>query len=132
MNKEKVYLDSGVIIQAFRNKSHKAFKIIDDNNYEFYISDAVYLEVIPKAKFNKQEEEIKFYEKIFKNFQRIEWDLNALTDAKNLAETYGLNAMDAIHISHAITKKIDKIFTTEKDTKPMFKVEKIKIESIIN
>lgn len=130
MSKEKVYLDSGVLIEAFRDRSTKAFEIIDSDIYEFYVSDAVYLEVMPKAKYHKSIEEITFYDMIFQNSHFIKWDLKAIEKARNLAESYGLDAMDAIHISHAINRNLDRIITTEKATKPMFKVREIQVESI--
>ncbi|WP_202895624.1 hypothetical protein [Iningainema tapete] len=48
-----------------------------------------------------------------------------------LACAYGLASMDALHVAAAIRLKADKLITTEKPTKPMYRVTQIQIFSIM-
>jgi len=103
---KKAYIDSGVLITAFQgiqSASIKAYQILNDENREFASSRFVQLEVLPKATFNKQQEEIEFYETFF------------------LAVNYWATALQI---------QADELITTEKPTKPMHRVREIQIVSI--
>jgi predicted nucleic acid-binding protein len=50
--------------------------------------------------------------------------------AQAIAATYGIAAMDALHIAAALAIGAGEFITTEKDTKPMFRVTEIKMISI--
>jgi predicted nucleic acid-binding protein len=47
-----------------------------------------------------------------------------------IAGTYGLAAMDALHVAAALEIQADELITTEKPTKPMHRVREIQIVSI--
>jgi predicted nucleic acid-binding protein len=47
-----------------------------------------------------------------------------------IAGTYGLAAMDALHVAAALQIQADELITTEKQTKPMHRVREIQIVSI--
>ncbi|MBE8995049.1 hypothetical protein [Microcystis aeruginosa] len=47
-----------------------------------------------------------------------------------IADTYGLAAMDALHVAAALQIQADELITTEKPTKPMHRVREIQIVSI--
>jgi predicted nucleic acid-binding protein len=47
-----------------------------------------------------------------------------------IAGTYGLAAMDALHVAAALQIQADELITTEKPTKPMHRVREIQIVSI--
>jgi predicted nucleic acid-binding protein len=47
-----------------------------------------------------------------------------------IAGTYGLAAMDALHVAAALQIQADEPITTEKPTKPMHRVREIQIVSI--
>lgn len=134
MSRKKTYIDSGVLITAFQGiqaVSIKAHGILNDENREFASSRFVQLEVLPKATFNKQQDEAEFYETFFSAV--IHWanDLEQITqDAYYIACTYGLAAMDALHVAAALQIKADELITTEKSTKPMHRVTEIQIISI--
>jgi len=120
---KKAYIDSGVLITAFQgiqSASIKAYQILNDENRQFASSRFVQLEVLPKATFNKQQEEIEFYETFFLAVNY--WD--------EIAGTYGLAAMDALHVAAALQIQADELITTEKPTKPMPRVREIQIVSI--
>ncbi|MBN3962511.1 hypothetical protein [Nostoc sp. NMS8] len=53
-----------------------------------------------------------------------------MQNASEIACTYGLAAMDALHVAAALQIKADQMITTEKPTKPMHRVTKIQIISI--
>ncbi|MBN3962512.1 hypothetical protein [Nostoc sp. NMS8] len=68
MSRKKTYIDSGVLISAFcgiQPVSIRANQILNDENREFASSSFVQLEVLPKATFNKQQDEAEFYETFF-------------------------------------------------------------------
>lgn len=132
--RKKTYIDSGVLIAAFQgiqSVSIKANQILNDENREFASSQFVKLEVLPKANFNKQEDEAEFYETFFSAVIYWATDLEKITqDAYQLGCTYGLAAMDSLHVAAAIQIKADELITTEKPTKPMHRVREISIISI--
>ena len=134
MSPKKTYIDSGVLISAFQGTqavSIRANRILNDENREFASSLFVQLEVLPKATFNKQQDEAEFYETFFSAVIHWTTDLEQIIqDAYQIACTYGLAAMDAVHVAAALQIKADELITTEKLTKPMHRVKKIQIISI--
>jgi hypothetical protein len=61
---ELTYLDSGVLINAFRGinpVSLRAVQVLDQEPRQFATSAFVQLETLPKAIYNQQEEEVEFY-----------------------------------------------------------------------
>ncbi|MEH1933125.1 MAG: PIN domain-containing protein [Nostoc sp.] len=134
MSRKKTYIDSGVLISAFcgiQSVSIRANQILNDENLEFASSRFVQLEVLPKATFNKQQDEAEFYETFFSAVIHWPTDLEQiLQNADQIACTYGLAAMDALHVAAALQIKADQLITTEKPTKPMHRVTEIQIISI--
>ncbi|MBX9256725.1 PIN domain-containing protein [Desmonostoc muscorum CCALA 125] len=134
MSLKKTYIDSGVLISAFRgiqSASIRANQILNDENREFASSRFVQLEVLPKATFNKQQDEAEFYETFFSAVIHWATDLEQIMqNADQIACTYGLAAMDALHVAAAVQIKADQLITTEKPTKPMHRVTEIQIISI--
>ncbi|MHB1678810.1 MAG: type II toxin-antitoxin system VapC family toxin [Sulfuriferula sp.] len=129
----RTYIDSNILIAAFLGKgdvSIRAFQIIDDDDRQLVVSDAVRLETLPKAYYEGNQPEIDFYEMVINSAEKLPWDVDVLFHAQGLAERYGIAAMDAIHVSFAISAKVDEFVTGEKSTKPMFRVRDIPIQSI--
>ena len=135
MSRNKTYLDSGVLISAFQgidSVSIKANQILNDKNREFASSCFVQLEVLPKAIFNQQQDEIEFYETFFNAVKYWATDLEQIIkNAQKISGNYGLAAMDAMHIAAALQIQADRFITTEKPSKPMHRVKEIPIISII-
>lgn len=129
------YLDSGVLIAASRGKelvSAQANLILDDDKRYFCSSKFVVLEILTKAKYHKQVEEINFYNAFFNMCNVWANDLFTIVElAEDLASKYGLNALDALQIASAISVNADEFITTEKPTKPLYRVKGIKITSIV-
>lgn len=134
MGKILTYLDSGVLIVASRGIdliSLKAISILDDPQRLFSSSLFVRLEILTKAKYHKQEDEINFYETFFAICQVWAKEFNIIIKlAENLATKYGLNALDALQVASAISVNSDEFITTEKITKPLHRVTEIKVISI--
>ena len=134
MTPRKTYIDSGVLISAFQGiqtVSIKANQILNDENREFASSRFVQLEVLPKATFHQQKDELEFYETFFSAVLHWATDIEQITqDAYQLACTYGIAAMDALHVAAALQIKADELITTEKPTKPMHRVKEIQIISL--
>lgn len=53
-----------------------------------------------------------------------------LSNAQHVAEQYGIAAMDAIHVAHALEAGVDEFVTSEKPTKPLFRAKGITLRSI--
>lgn len=130
------FIDSGVLVAATRGVgelSEKALSILEDSERDFASSRFVKLEVIPKAIYNRQIAETEFYEMFFSAVTYWANDLEQVTqDAYNIACQYGLAAMDALHVAAALSVGAEEFVTTEKPTKPMFRVSGIQIVSIFD
>jgi predicted nucleic acid-binding protein len=130
----RTYLDTGVLIRAFQvgaKNEEQASDIINDSNREFVISDILKLELIPKATFHKQKDEVAFYEAFFENaILSVEISSTLITKAIDLASKYDLAPCDALHLSAAIEAQVDEFITTEKPTKPFFQVSKLDFQII--
>jgi predicted nucleic acid-binding protein len=130
----KTYLDSGVLITLFRAADKLAIKaeaILDDEKREFISSLFVKLEVLSKAIYHKKQDEVEFYEAFFGSCKIWATDLESIVQlAQNLASKYGLSALDALQIASAISVNADEFITTEKITKPLHRVQEIKVISI--
>ncbi|MHB1201804.1 MAG: type II toxin-antitoxin system VapC family toxin [Acidithiobacillus sp.] len=129
----RTYIDSNILIAAFLGQGDlgsSALQIIDDDDRQLVASDAVRLETLPKPRYEGNQTEIDFYETIFNYAEVLPWTTNVLSLAQQLAEKYGIAAMDAIHVSFAVSAKVDELVTKEKSTKPMFRVQEIPIRSI--
>ena len=128
------FVDASVLIAAARGKDEiasKAFEILDDPNRQFFSSDFLKLEVLPKAVYFHNETEKEFYNTFFDSIARWENISDELVEnAFNEACKVGLSAIDALHISMAKAAKADEFITAEKDTKPFFRVSDIAITTI--
>jgi predicted nucleic acid-binding protein len=102
----KTYLDTGVLIAAFRAESQmgqRAIQILDDQNRIFASSIFARLEVLPKAIYHQQTYEVRFYEAFFDSVQYWANDLEKLVqDGYQIASQYGLSAVDALHVAAAL------------------------------
>jgi predicted nucleic acid-binding protein len=130
------YIDSGVLISAFRGSSEisvRAAIILDDQTRRFASSPFVILETLPKATYHRQNDEQEFYNAFFDAVGDWANDVSTVVDkAKRVSSTYGIAAMDALHISAALHIGAEEFVTTEKPSKPMFRVKEIQMRSIFN
>jgi hypothetical protein len=129
----RIYLDASVLIAAWQVKDNvgaQALSILDDPDRALVVSDAVWLEVMPKPLYHKQHNEQAFYQAIFDQAEVIPWQTPTLNHARELAQRYGIAAMDAIHLALAIAAQADEFVSAEKPGKPMFRVREISIRSV--
>jgi predicted nucleic acid-binding protein len=105
--------------------------ILDDPDREFVTSDFVELEVLPKAIYNRKDDEADFYRTFIAAAQDIVRSSQALvTQAKAEAEQAGLSAVDALHVAAARFSRCDELVTTERPTSPLFRVTGLAIATI--
>ncbi|MDP1639118.1 MAG: type II toxin-antitoxin system VapC family toxin [Candidatus Nitrotoga sp.] len=126
MIKKRTYLDTGVLRAAY-NGEHKlfeaAFAVIDDPDREFVITDFLKLELLPKPTYFMKTEEVDFYNEFFANAVETQETTPVKTSAAlDLACKYGLSAIDAVHLQTAVDADIVEFITTEKTTKPFFRI----------
>lgn len=55
-----------------------------------------------------------------------------IQSAFNLAVIYGLSGFDALHVAAAIEAGADELITTEKKSKPMFRVREISVIHLLD
>ncbi|CCQ55230.1 type II toxin-antitoxin system VapC family toxin [Crocosphaera watsonii] len=126
--------DSGVLISAYQGTNEvslKAILILNDVNRQFMTSSFVQLEVLSKAIYHQQTTEIEFYETFFATCYIWSDDYSSIVFlAKELARRYGLNALDSLHLACAILGDGDEFVTTEKNSKPIHRVQEITTISI--
>ena len=128
------YVDACLLITAFRYddaRGEAANIVLNDERRVFITSDALWLELMPKAVYNKYTDEAAFYADFFGRAERrLSWSIAVLQSAQQLALKYGLAAMDAIHIAHAIDAGADEFISAEGITKPIYRVREVPMTSI--
>jgi len=132
--RKRTFLDAGVLIAAARGQdtaSIAALKILDDQSREFVSSPFVKLEVIPKAVYNGKTNEAEFYEAFFDSVCFWEDDLAGIVSAgETIALSFGLSAMDSLHVAAAVLSRSEELVTTERQSKPIHRVRGIRVTSI--
>ncbi len=133
MSRRRTYIDANLLIAAWRGEGEaglEAIKVLDDPERELAVSDAVWLELMPKALYQRQDREREFYEAVFEQAIHQPWDTGVLYNAHDFARRYGIAAMDAIHVANAQALGVDEFISAEKPTKPMFRVREIAMRSL--
>ncbi len=130
----RTFIDAGVLIYAARSQgelAERAFQIIEDKNREFASSIFLKLEVLPKAIYNQQTSEVKFYETFFDEVSYWATDLDSIIQAAyKESSQFGLGAMDALHVAAAVSVGAIEFITNEKPEKSIHRTPSIKIISI--
>jgi hypothetical protein len=134
MTKTKTFVDANILMAAFQGKddlSQKALQILDDPERQFIASDYLKLEVIPKPKFYRRDEEVQFMEAFFESASLHVRSTPLITaQAIDLACRYDLHPLDALHAGTAIESKADEFITLEKRTKPICQIREIVVKSL--
>lgn len=124
------YVDAGVLIVAARGgeaRSERALALLDDPGRTFAASAFLRLEVTPQAAFHKRADEVAFYERFFDGVSVWASDQD-LPDAALLeASTYGLHAMDALHIVAASQAGAQELVTLEKPGRSIYRARAVKV-----
>lgn len=130
----KTYVDSGVLIEAYRTTTPLAAlaaAILTDRNRVFVTSDFVRLEVLPKPTYMRRTAEVAFYNAFFALARKPVPISKALVhQAAHYAETFGLSAVDALHVAAAERARADELVTTERRSSPLLRVPAPRVVSI--
>jgi len=130
----RTFVDTGVLIAAFRGDEElraAAEQVLDDPDREFVTSDFVGLELLPKAKYNRNDDEVAFYETFLAaSVETVRASERLVADAHAQASAAGLAAMDALHVAAAQQASAAELVTAEKPGKPMFRVADPTVHSI--
>ena len=81
----------------------------------------------PKALFNKQDREYRFYQRYFR--QAIFYDdlKSILNHASKESAKSGINAMDSLHIAAAHLRNADEFITTEKPSRSIYRTSLVNV-----
>ncbi len=105
--------------------------LLSDPEREFVSSVFLKLEVLPKAIYHERYAEAKFYQVFFDAVnQWLTPSAKFIDSALELAQTFGLSALDALHLTAAKFLDADEFVTGEKPSSPLFRVPNIKIVSL--
>ena len=128
------FVDAGVLIAAARGRpdiSARAMAVLDDPERTFASSEFVRLEVLPKALFNRKQDEAEFYLEFFRAVSHWPADTgSAVRHAYEIGVKFGLSALDSLHVAAAITAGAEEFVTTEKAAKPLHRVTDIRVYTI--
>ena len=127
------FVDSGLLIAVAKGTeavSEAALAVLDDPERTFVSTVYVKLEVMPKAAWNRRTAQIEVYEEFFRSVAIWVPSSPELSDrALRLAREHGLGAVDALHVAAA--EAVDaELVTTEKPTRPMFRVTSTMVTSL--
>lgn len=126
----RTFLDSGVLIAAYKGLAsieEPAGVILGDPDRVFLASPFVRLEVSPKALFNKQGVEYRFYQRYFRQATFCDDLKSILSQASKESARSGIGAMDSLHVAAAYLLDADEFITTEKPGKSIYRTSLVKI-----
>lgn len=130
------YIDSGILVAAAKGLdelSEHAIATLASPDRELASSPFIKLEVLPKATNCRQTNEVEFYQTFFDAVKYWAEDLEkVIGDGYNISCQYGLAAMDALHIAAALSVEAEEFITTEKPSKPLYRVTEIKVVSLFD
>jgi predicted nucleic acid-binding protein len=123
---QRRYVDSSLIIDAVGSKQtermRQAFAVINERGKTFLTSDYVWLETMPKMQYQRMIGQIRLAEAFFSHAEFVPSTNSVIAEAKRLAMTYGLAAMDSLHAASAIAGGADELITCERPDKPFFRI----------
>lgn len=126
MSLVRTYIDADVVINALRvtdiTRCQIAYRILGDRNRVLLVSDYLRLETLPKPIYHHQQAQVEFISKIINHSELIRSSGVIIDKALDLASTYGLNGMDALHVASAIIGQADEMVSFEKPTKPFYRI----------
>jgi predicted nucleic acid-binding protein len=129
----RTFLDVGILIAIVRGQEDvaaRALTILEDPDRTFVTSDFLRMEVLPKALYYQRAAEVTLYERFFSKARLIPVSAPLVTLAYIEACTFGLSALDALHVTVAKTSGAEEFITTEKPTQSLFRVTGIITKTI--
>lgn len=130
----RTFLDAGVLIAAVRGQEDIAARVLallEAPERTFLTSDFFRMEVLPKAIYYQRPMEVALYERFFARAQFIPLTAALVTHAYTEACTFGLSALDALHVTCAKAGNAAEFITTERPTTPLFRVTGIAITPLM-
>jgi predicted nucleic acid-binding protein len=130
----RTFLDAGILIAAVRGQEKEAARalaILEDPERRFLTSTFLRMEVLPKAIYYQRPAEVALYERYFARAQSIPVTEALVAQAYTEACTFGLSALDALHLTFAKAGGAEEFITTENPTQPLFRVTGIVITPLI-
>jgi predicted nucleic acid-binding protein len=127
------FLDAGILIAAVRGQEEEAARalaILEDPERRFVATDFLRMEVLPKAIYYQRPAEVALYERFFSKARLIPISAALITQAYTEAYTFGLSALDALHVTVAKAGGAEEFITTERTTTPLFRVTGIVIKPL--
>jgi predicted nucleic acid-binding protein len=128
------FVDAGVLIAAARggsDQAQRAMAVLDDPDREFASSPFLRLEVLPRAVFNRRAAETAFYEAFFASVTRWATDLDAIVVAAEAeSSSFGVEAMDALHVAAAASVGAVELITSEKHARSIHRARAVKVVTI--
>ncbi len=119
------FVDASVLIAAAIGTEEirrLAMRVLDDPERTFASSAFIKLETLPKAIFNRRNQERQFYTEFFDAIsQWAEVDEPLVRAAFDEARKIGLSAMDSLHLAAAHQVGADEFVTAERPTKPLLR-----------
>jgi predicted nucleic acid-binding protein len=85
---------------------------------------------MPKPSYHGFRDQLDFYEEFFANARRVGVSKRLVDIALREACQYGLSACDALHIAAARLGKCVDFVTTEKPSRPLFRVTGLSVISL--
>lgn len=102
-----------------------------DDRRQFYTSDNVRLELLPKPTFEKRRVEVEFYLEHFDTSVASEPFSAELGEAAlSLAKRYGLSAGDSLNLAAAVRQGVEEFITSELPGRPLFRVAELSVISL--
>ena len=127
----RTFLDAGVFLTAYDSEhtnTGRALRLFESPDRELIATNLLRLEIIPQAAFHKRRDEIEFYEACFNWVsQWVDIDAAIIAEAERYGSRYGLHAIDALHIAAALKAGAHEFITTERVTKPLFRVSELRV-----
>lgn len=121
----RTFLDAGILIAAVRGQEEEAARalaLLEDPERSFIASDFLRMEVLPKAIYHQRPAEVALYERFFAQALLVSVSAALVTQAYTEACTFGLSALDALHVTVAKAGGAEEFITTERSTTPLFRV----------
>lgn len=130
----RTYIDVGVLIAVMRGspeQADRALAFLNDPLRDYITSDYVKVELLPKCRFHKNNEEEQFYEEFFKRSTvHVPSSDELLAFAIDEGGRTGISGIDAIHVACAVVGEAVELITAERPTKPIHRANGIIVISI--
>jgi predicted nucleic acid-binding protein len=108
--------------------SARAISLFEAVDREFVATNLLRLEIIPQGAYHKRHAEVEFYEACLGAVSVwIDVDDKLIAESMRYASRYGLHTIDALHITAALRAECEQFITTERTSKPLFRVTELRV-----